>query len=332
MLNKLFITEKLVETHLSYKELLIGIKQAFVEYSRKSNSLIQPQRLAIALPPDNVFYAKPALFTSVKALGAKLLTRFPNNHSPLPTHQSILAIFNSDNGSLEAVIEGNYLTSMRTASATVIAMEHLTRKNDNKILTLIGTGHQAVSHLKLLRLVSSFDEIRVCSRSNPQNAERFAKQWGVVACNSVEEACKNADVLVTVTRSTDEPVLLAKWVKKGAFVSIVGAPLKHQRDVDDELMKNSYVIADTLAGSYASSGDVIQSKITLDGELGDVIDGKLKVDWCKTRIFKSNGMAVQDIVAGKIVMEAVTKQGARCFFYISILRMKIQKIRHMLSI
>lgn len=305
----LFLNAQEVEQNLPLQELIDGIENSFVQFTTKQEGVSQPQRMVIPVSQKNFFLVKPVCSLPDKTMATKLLTYYPGNEEKnnRPTHQAVVVVFDSDTGSLQGVLDGVAITDMRTAAATAVAVKHLSREGDD-ILAIIGTGHQAASHIKLLRKIRNFKEIRVYSRSK-ERREAFAELWNVTACESAESAVKNADVIVTVTMSAT-PVLSKEWVKVNALVNIVGAPLPTTREVDDGIMHCSQIIADTAEGSYASAGDIILSKAKIDGELGDVINGNLKVDFDRMRVFKSNGMAIQDLVAGKIVVANALKSSA----------------------
>eukprot|EP00111_Clytia_hemisphaerica_P024869 TCONS_00073309-protein len=313
-MKPLFLDGEQVEQHLPLLDLLDGIEKSFVNYSNKIEGLIHPQRLVLNVQNNDLFFVKPVVSTPDKTICTKLLTLFPENEAKyqVPSHQAIVTVFDSDTGSLQAVMDGVAVTDLRTAAASAIARKHLAPRGDSNILAIVGTGHQAVSHVKLFRAVSGYKEIRVCSRSNPQRAQQFAKQWGIKAASSVQEGVRDADIVVTVTKSSAQPVVLYEWLKPNALVVIVGSPISSQRDVDSSTMLNSIVVADSKPGAMETSGDVIQSGCEVHGELGEVIGGKMKVGFDKMRVFKSSGLAVQDLVAGKIVVQNYRKAIGEC--------------------
>ncbi|XP_066910907.1 ketimine reductase mu-crystallin-like [Clytia hemisphaerica] len=313
-MKPLFLDGEQVEQHLPLLDLLDGIEKSFVNYSNKIEGLIHPQRLVLNVQNNDLFFVKPVVSTPDKTICTKLLTLFPENEAKyqVPSHQAIVTVFDSDTGSLQAVMDGVAVTDLRTAAASAIARKHLAPRGNSNILAIVGTGHQAVSHVKLFRAVSGYKEIRVCSRSNPQRAQQFAKQWGIKAASSVQEGVRDADIVVTVTKSSAQPVVLYEWLKPNALVVIVGSPISSQRDVDSSTMLNSIVVADSKPGAMETSGDVIQSGCEVHGELGEVIGGKMKVGFDKMRVFKSSGLAVQDLVAGKIVVQNYRKAIREC--------------------
>ena len=300
----LFLNGQEVEKYLHLNDLINGIEKSFVQFSNKVEGIQQPLKVLLPLYDDNLFVIKPACSLTDKTLSSKLLTLYPNNEKKygLPALQSIVVVFNSDTGSLEAVMDGISVTDLRTAAASAVAVKHLSPNRN--ILAIIGTGHQGVSHVKLMRELKGFKEIRVFSRCK-ERRDDFAKRWNVIACDSVEGTVANADVVVTVT-SSKSAVLFNKWVKPNALVVIVGAPEPTAREVDDDLMHNSQVIADSLEAAKAC-GDVSLSGAIVHGELGDVITGRVLPDWNKIRVFKSTGMALQDLVAGRIVVDNYNK-------------------------
>uniref|UniRef100_H3C6V2 Crystallin, mu n=1 Tax=Tetraodon nigroviridis TaxID=99883 RepID=H3C6V2_TETNG len=137
--------------------------------------------------------------------------------------------------------------------------------------------------------------------SHRDNAE-VLQPGPVKAFSSAEEAARGADVIVTVTRST-EPVLFRAWVKPGAHVSAVGACRPDWRELDDVLMKEAVVYVDSREGAVAESGDVVLSGAEVFAELGDVINGVKPALREKTTVFKSLGMGVQDAASAQLVFQ-----------------------------
>ena len=254
------------------------------------------------------FLVKPACSIPDNTISTKLLTLYPHNERDhgLPALQSVLTIFDATTGSLRAVLDGIVVTDLRTAAASVVAVKHLSpfeMGGGEKVLTIIGGGHQAVSHVKLMRQLHGwFRETRVFIRS-PHKREDFASTWNVdTNFETVEDAVHNADVVVTAT-SSKTPVLFHQWVKPTALVVLVGAPEPTSREADDELMLRGQVFTDSLEAAQ-HGGDVRLSGCTVVGELGSVVVGNgVAPKWDTVRVFKSNGMALQDLVAGKIVVD-----------------------------
>ena len=190
---------------------------------------------------------------------------------------------------------------MRTAAVSAAATKLLAPK-DRKVLAILGSGVQARSHIEALRLVRQFQEIRVWS-PNKSHAEDFAKEIGAKALPA-EDAVRDADVVVTVTSSTT-PVLHGAWLKRGCHVNAVGACRPDWRELDDDAMRN-VLFVDSREAAMKESGDVILSGAKIYAELGEAFSGKIDIDPSKTTIFKSLGMAVEDIAAALLVYRAET--------------------------
>jgi len=169
------------------------------------------------------------------------------------------------------------------------------------VLGILGSGVQARSHLEALRLVRSFREVRVWS---PSNALAFARLQGVRACASAEETVRGADVVVVATTSTT-PVLAGDWLSPGTHINAVGATHPTWRELDDVAVRRARVYVDTRDGATRESGDVIAAGEVV-GEIGEVIAGTKPGRQAEAEItlFKSVGVAVEDLVAADLVYRA----------------------------
>jgi len=190
---------------------------------------------------------------------------------------------------------------MRTAAVSAAATKLLTGP-DAKVLAILGSGVQAHSHFEALQLVRHFEEIRVWSPTK-EHAEQFAKEIGATA-TSAEEAVRDADVIVTATNSKT-PVLKGSWLKLGCHVNAVGACRPDWRELDNDAMSN-VVFVDSREGALKESGDVILSGTKIYAELGEALAGKVPARANEITIFKSLGMAVEDIAAALLVYRSAT--------------------------
>jgi thiomorpholine-carboxylate dehydrogenase len=206
-----------------------------------------------------------------------------------------------ETGTPLAVMDGRLITEMRTAAVSAAATKLLASPNA-KVLAILGSGVQARSHVEALRLVRQFEEIRVWS-PNREHAERFAKEIGGKAMPA-ENAVRGADVVVTATNSK-APVLKGEWLKPGCHVNAVGACRPDWRELDDEAM-SKIVFVDSREAAMKESGDVILSGAEIYAELGKALAGKIPSRANETTIFKSLGMAVEDIAAALLVYRSAT--------------------------
>jgi len=292
-----FFDETKVRRLLRIPELIAAMREVLAEFSE--GKWQQPVR-GVLSQHDGFFGVMPA---SGESMGIKMVTFYPKN-TELPTHMAVIALFDPKTGEPLALMDGRYITEMRTAAVSAVATDALAPR-DAKVLTLLGAGVQAQAHLEVLPHVRQFQEIRVWNH-HPEKAERFAEEHGIKAM-SLKTAVRDADVVVTAT-SAREPILKGEWLKTGAHVNAVGASRPDWRELDDAAMRN-VVIVDSYEGARKESGDVILSGATPFAELGEILNGTKRVDPGVTTIFKSLGMAVEDVAAAKLVYEATKRVG-----------------------
>jgi thiomorpholine-carboxylate dehydrogenase len=241
-------------------------------------------------------------------LGLKAVTFYPSNtEHGIPTHMATIFLVDPETGAPLAIMDGRLITEMRTAAVSAAATK-LLAPPDAKILAILGSGVQARSHVEALRLVRHFEEVRVWS-STQKHAKQFAEEIGGTAVPA-EEAVYGADVIVTVTNSKT-PVLKGSWLKRGSHVNAIGACRPDWRELDDETMSN-VVFVDSREGAMKESGDVILSHAKIYAELGEALPGKVPTRAKETTIFKSLGMAVEDIAAAILVYRSVAQNAEIC--------------------
>ena len=291
----LFLNEEQVREHLRMTELIPAMEKSLIDFS--AGRVTQPVRSIISIdPPGGFFGLMPALAPG--GLGLKAVTFYPSNaERGIPTHMATIFLVDPQTGTPLAIMDGRLITEMRTAAVSAAATK-LLASPDAKVLGILGSGVQARSHVEALSFVRQFEETRVWSPTL-EHAERFAQEIGATA-TSVEEAVRDADVIVTVT-SSKAPVLKGDWLKPGCHVNAVGACRPDWRELDDEAMKRSIVFVDSREGALKESGDVILSAAKIHAELGEALAGKVPSHANETTIFKSLGMAVEDIAAATLV-------------------------------
>uniref|UniRef100_A0A8C2VDP7 Ketimine reductase mu-crystallin n=2 Tax=Chinchilla lanigera TaxID=34839 RepID=A0A8C2VDP7_CHILA len=247
----------------------------------------------------------PVYSAAEDALTTKLVTFYEGHDasSAAPSHQAIVLLFEPSNGSLLAVMDGNVITAKRTAAVSAIATKFL-KPPGGDVLCILGAGVQAYSHYEIFTEQFSFKEVRIWNRTT-ENAEKFANtvQGEVRVCSSVQEAVTGADVIITVTMAT-EPILFGAWVKPGAHINAVGASRPDWRELDDELMEQAVLYVDSREAALKESGDVLLSGAEIFAELGEVINGVKSAHCERTTVFKSLGMAVEDMVAAKLIYDS----------------------------
>jgi thiomorpholine-carboxylate dehydrogenase len=199
-----------------------------------------------------------------------------------------------------AIMDGRLITEMRTAAVSAVALAALAPKAATS-LGILGSGVQARSHIRAFRLVRpELNDIRIWSRS-AANAERLAEETGARAV-PIEEAAA-ADVVLTVTASPD-PVLEGRWLGSHALVIAVGATGASLRELDNEAILSSYIVAESRSCAERESGDILLSSAKVHAEIGEILSGSVAVPTGRRIVFKSVGMAIEDLAGAKLVWEA----------------------------
>jgi thiomorpholine-carboxylate dehydrogenase len=297
----LFLNEEQVREHLRMTELIPAMEKALIDFS--AGRVTQPVRSVISIDvaaATGFLGLMPAL--TPDGLGLKAVTFYPSNvERGIPTHMATIFLVDPQTGMPLAIMDGRYITEMRTAAVSAAATK-LLASPDAKVLAILGSGVQARSHVEGLGLVRQFEEIRVWSPTN-EHATRFAQEIGATTMPA-EKAVRDADVIVTVTCSK-APVLKGDWLKPGCHVNAVGACRPDWRELDNEAMSN-VVFVDSREGAMKESGDMILSGAKIYAELGEALAGKVPAPANETTIFKSLGMAVEDVTAAMLVYRSFT--------------------------
>jgi thiomorpholine-carboxylate dehydrogenase len=295
----LHLDEAAIRPVLRWDALIAAMEQALAAFS--SGRVLQPVRNMLTIE-EGMRYLGIMPAVAENAMGLKLVSFYPGNAGTgIPTHMATILLFRPDTGEPLAVMDGRLITEMRTAAVSVAATKRLAAP-DARVLALLGSGVQAKAHLEALTSVRGFDEIRVWSR-NPEHARRFAERHGARALDA-ETAVRGADVVVTATNAR-EPILRGAWLKPGAHVNAVGSPLPDRRELDNAAMANVLVV-DSREAVLKESGDVILSGAPIYAEIGEIFGGVKAAPVGETTVFKSVGIAAEDIAAAKLVYGALS--------------------------
>jgi alanine dehydrogenase len=233
----------------------------------------------------------------------------------------LVPLFSGQSGELLALIEANHLGQARTGAASGVATRVMARA-DARTAGIIGTGFQARTQLEAVALARKLERVRAFGR-NPERRERFAKEMTarigtpVMPVASPEEAVRGADILITSTNAT-QPVVEGRWLEPGVHINAIGINFADRREIDSETVNRADVIAaDSVEQSKIEAGDLILAfgadaqrwKSVL--ELSDIVSGKIAGRTSRDQItlFKSNGIAIEDIVAGGRVYELARERG-----------------------
>ena len=297
----MFLDEERVARLLSWETLIPAMETALAEFSQ--GRVLQPVRQMLTIEEDKRYLGiMPAV--AREAMGLKLVSFYPGNAgSEIPTHMAMILLFRAETGEPLAVMDGRLITEMRTAAVSAAATRYLAPPG-SRVLALLGSGVQAQAHLEALSHLHPYDEIRVWSRT-PEHAARFAATHGATA-TSLETAVRGADVIVTATNAL-EPILRGEWLKPGAHVNAVGSPRPNWRELDDRAMRNTLVV-DSREAVLKEAGDVILSGAPIYAEIGEIFAGLKPAPQDATTIFKSVGLAIEDVATARLVYDAALGQ------------------------
>ena len=295
----LYLGEERIRDLLHWDRLIAAMETALAAFSL--GRVLQPVRNMLTIEEGKRYLGiMPAVADD--AMGAKLVSFYPGNAGTgVATHLAMILLFRPDTGEPLAVMDGRLITEMRTAAVSAAVTKYLAAP-DSRVLALLGSGAQAHAHLQALSRVRRFEEIRVWSRTL-SHAERFAEQHGAKAM-TIEAAVRGADVIVTATNAV-EPILKGAWLKPGAHVNAVGSPRPSWRELDDAAMASTLVV-DSREAVLKESGDVILSKARIYAEAGEIFAGTKEAPVSATTVFKSVGIAIEDIATAKLVYDAAS--------------------------
>jgi ornithine cyclodeaminase/alanine dehydrogenase-like protein (mu-crystallin family) len=295
------LQEKQVESLLSYKELIPAMRQALMDYS--AGRVQQPVRSILPVPAHRGWFGvMPAVYGSV--MGAKMVTFYPHNAQLAKhTHMAMIQLFRADTGEPLATMDGRLITEMRTAAVSAVAIDHLA-DSQAKVLAILGSGVQARSHIRALAGIRSFSEVRVWSRS-AEHAQVFADEIGA-RVKTAEQAVRGADVVLALT-SAAEPILRGEWLSSHAMVCAIGAATPDRRELDDAAMRGAVVVECRQAASR-EAGDIVLARAPISAEIGELLNGAYLERGDRPIVFKSVGIAVEDIAAAKLVYEKFLAQ------------------------
>jgi ornithine cyclodeaminase len=282
-----------------------------------------PLRTVLRLPEGGAFGVMPAFLARPAAIGLKAITVFPQNEgTEYDSHQGAVMLFEAAHGRLLAIMDASSITAIRTAAVSGVATRALARE-DAGDLALLGTGVQAMTHLEAMLQARRIRRVRAWS---PQEASvarfvaRAAERFGVTveAAASARDAVSGADIICTVT-SSREPVLHGEWIAPGAHVNAVGSSVRTTRELDTEAVRRAALFVDRRESTLNEAGDFLMPRAEgaigddhIRAELGEVLAGTHpgRGSAAEVTLFKSLGLAVEDVASAHHIHEQATRIGA----------------------
>lgn len=291
----------------------------------EEGTMTQPLR-SVYVPPggNGVMAWMPAHRSGASPLyGLKVLCVIPGNPTRgLDGHQGQVMLADGETGELRALLNASTVTAIRTAAVSGLATRLLARA-DASTLAVVGTGVQALGHLASIPLVRPITRVRIAGRTPERAAEFVAGLAGrypfaVEAAESVEDAVRGADVVVTAT-SSREPVLERAWLAPGTHVNAVGASQPTHRELDPAVVADALLFTDrreSLANEAADYRLALEGGLIgeshLRGELGELVTGRVegRTSDDQLTLFRSLGLAVFDVAAAEHVVAKAQSAGA----------------------
>jgi ornithine cyclodeaminase/alanine dehydrogenase len=301
-----------VEPLIGLKEAIPVVEQAFADLAARRAALFPVIRERID-PYGGFFGVKAGYLEAQGYLGYKGGGFWKDNRSHgIDGHQSVIVLYDPATGAPLSVIDGNYLTVLRTGAAGAIAAKYLAR-TDSRTVAIIGCGVQGRIQLDALRHVLPLEGVRYCSRS-ADSSRRFAahcRQTDIeaIACEDAQDAVRGADVIVTSTPSFS-PIVKDAWVAAGMHINAIGADTEGKHEVDQAVLARATVVVD----SWAQAARLGECQHTVrDGllqsaaaELGEIVGGQQpgRTRDDEITIFDATGLAIQDLAVAAYVYEA----------------------------
>jgi alanine dehydrogenase len=305
----LYLSRADVERVLDVDAMLDALAQALAAFS--AGRAVVPPRVAARVGERGMLGVMPGYLPGV-ALETKLVSVFPENDAHgIPSHQGLIALFEEERGTPIALMDGAYITAIRTGGSAAVAARVLARE-DSRVLAILGAGVQGGSHLATFPKVREFTDIRVANR-NPERAKELAARHPKArAVASFEEAVAGADVVACCTDSR-QPILRREWLTPGMHVSAVGGTFGPELDADTVgacrvfVEWRGAVTNAPPAGAHELQG-LDPEAVT---EVGEVIAGTRpgRRSAADITLYKSTGHAVEDAATARLVYDRAQKMG-----------------------
>ena len=255
--------------------------------------------------------ARPAPTWSLK----EIVVSPENPARGLDAHQGGVLLHDGTTGELVALLNASPITAIRTAAVSAVATRALARPDGGRV-AILGAGVQARAHITAMRAVLEDPEVRIWTRSTDA-AERLASETGAIVAPSADSALFGAEVICTTT-SSREPVVEKRWVAPGTHINAVGACFPTTRELDTETVAHSSFFVDRRESAFNEAGDYLIPAAEgaigpehVKAELGEVLAGMHpgREHEDELTVFKSLGIAVEDLAAAELVVRRAREQG-----------------------
>lgn len=305
-----------IKQSITMHQAIDAMETAFIQLAMSEVKL--PLRTAVAIDSENALtLTMPAYLAKDKALGLKVVSIFPHNlNQGKPSINGLILLLDANTGEPQALMDAGYLTALRTGAISGLATKYFARDNASHV-AIMGSGVQAYSQLEAVAAVRPITRVSIWSR-HFENAKNFAKklesQYDVHIYDSVTSAVMHADIICTAT-SSKEPFIHLQDLAPHAHINAIGSHSHVMKEVSNDVLHHAVVIVDQLEAALAESGEIIsaveKNMIPKDAiiEIGQWLlrkDGDHKE---QLTVFKSVGLAIQDVSVARVVYQNALSQG-----------------------
>ncbi len=313
-----------VKQCITMPEAIDAMENAFLQLANKQVNL--PLRTAIAIDrEDATSLTMPAYLQHENQLGLKVVSFFPNNlRHHLPSINGVILLLDAQTGEPKALMDAVFLTALRTGAVSGLATRLLAKEDASRV-AILGSGAQAMTQIDAVRAVRPIKQVRIWSRT-PEHAEALAKQLEnqieTQVYSTIPYAVKDADIICTSTSSTS-PLVYYSDIKENVHINAIGSHTKDMQEIALDVMENATLIVDQITAATKEAGEIIrvleagniEAKSLI--ELGQLLlhpQPKLKD---QRTVFKSVGLAIQDISIAEMVYKNAVKRQVGCQFDLS---------------
>lgn len=312
-----------VKQCITMPEAINAMERAFIQLAQQKATL--PLRTAIPVGQNGLTLTMPAYLTEEKILGLKVVSVFPNNvQQTKPSINGTILLLDATSGEPLVLMDAGYLTALRTGAISGLATKYFS-KDIPSTVTIVGAGVQAMTQLEAVAAVRNIERVFVWSR-RAESARQFAKAVGRVhdaqACERLSFALSQSDIICTATGST-ESLVHVEDLQPHAHINAVGSHNPLMQEISDDVLAKAVVVVDQIEAAMTESGEIInaltQQKINKDSiiELGTWLEKKTPDIQEQLTVFKSVGLAIQDLAVAQVVYQNALKMGLGASFELS---------------
>jgi alanine dehydrogenase len=297
------------------------VENAFTELAK--GTAVMPLRLNIT-PPGGLALYMPAYLKEMGALACKVVTVYKDNPSKhdMPTTIGKVLLQDPATGDVVCIMDGGYLTAVRTGAASGVATNYLARTDEGQVAGIFGAGVQAKMQLWAVAVARKLSKAYVYDISDAAVDDFIADMTeklnlDIAKADSVDAIIADSDILCTAT-SSPTPIFDGSKIKEGTHINNIGSHTPAAREMDTAIVKRSKFIADSREACLNESGDIIipikegaVDESHIYAELGEIVTGKkpARENDSEITLFKSNGLAIQDTATAKLVFDMAVRSG-----------------------